>query len=218
MTDELAGVDLKPKAPGYVRMVESQRDLLLRAVHELRRKSDAHSSDPADMNKVLQELNIQIGESGNISQTVLQDLTLPQSTTKDIGSSHRTRDFLQLDPTDLEKLPWFNTTSITPSPTAIVNAEVISEVISSRPIAGNAVETGGLPETDYLQAVLNTYPLNDELLSGQWASNTNDPYLGYGCDMDLAVSNHMDIDGLQQQIRHDGSIEYLDMTVMQGVS
>ena len=215
MTDELAGVDWKPKGPGYVRMVESQRDLLLRAVHELQRKSNTHPNDPADMNKVLQELNIQVDDSSNTSHTVLQDLVLPQSTTEDTGVCQETRAFLGFELTDHEKFPCYSTTSIqTSSPPATVNAEVFSPGAT----AVETVETGGSPETEYLQGVLNKYPLDDEMLSAQWASNTNDPYLGYGCDLDLAMANQMDIDGLQQQIGHDGSMEYLDTTVMQGAS
>ena len=214
MTDELAAVDLKPKAPAYVKMVESQRDLLLRAVHELQQRSNAHASDPLDMNKVLQELNIQVGDSGKISYTTLQDLALPRTTANDMGDPPDNRDFLGFDLTDLERVPWINTPSMG---TPLATTTVIAEVAPSSPVPGNAVERGGLSETDYLRGeCLNSSQFNDELLPAQWTSDANDPYLGY--EMDSAGSNYMDMDGQQQQIWNDGSMDFFDMTVMQDVS
>jgi hypothetical protein len=85
-------LDTQPKSPEYVRMVESQRDLLLKAVHELRQKSKACEQTGAnwdaasDINRVLQELGVHNDHSEFVRETILDELASTQLEAKDTTS------------------------------------------------------------------------------------------------------------------------------------
>lgn len=59
----------------------------------------------------------------------------------------------------------------------------------------------------------NTYKFDGDMRQTQWTSVAEDPYLG--CDANLALSTFTDMDGLQQQLRQDGDIEFLNKHVME---
>ena len=194
-------------------MIESQRDLLLKAVHELQQRSNVDSEDPPNMNKVLQELNIGVENSSDISSSMLQGITTPQPTPKDIRGFGKNRDDPGFVLTDLEKSPWFDVAPIT-TPSTITTAK--TEAISSNDITEQTPGIKGLPEPDQVSGGdPETIRLNNDMLPTQWDVIADDTYFDY--DMDSAISSFIDMDGLQQQIWQDGDLEFLDTNVMQDV-
>lgn len=88
-------------------MVESQRDLLLRTVVELQQRSNLQTGAlPPDVNKVLQELNIRVDHSKDISDSLPQDSPPLQTYSEAIAIPETHSVAPQLDFADLEKFPW----------------------------------------------------------------------------------------------------------------
>jgi len=203
-------VDLKPKAPGYVKMVESQRDLLLRAVHELRQRStsDTDTDTSLDMNKVLQELNIQLDDSDDITCSILQEMSLPQTAaSRDATGSGINSDLASLDFTTLDNFPWLDTTP-TSNPEIDENNFVFGKISGTKRPAQTKEEQ--VPE-----AQPDNYDFEESILCMQRASAGTDTYLDY--NMSSAVLSDMaDMAGLQQQIWQDVDMEFLDMNAVQG--
>ncbi len=193
-------------------MVESQRDLLLRAVHELRQRS-LHAAPgtrldlSADMNTILHELNIQADASGNVSQELLQEFSLPQDSPEAHSTDHEpTLVDLCEESVDFSKMPWVDTVTIgSPSLSSnMFNHGIGSSESSNTPEEQITVEC--LPGQGHLQDEFCTSQTNNEILPTQWTSTFNDQYFGY--DMDMAVSNFMDLDGSRQPIWQDGEMKY----------
>jgi hypothetical protein len=122
-------------------MVESQRDLLLRTVHELQQRSNPQSNTSPDVNRVLQELNVRLGDSEDTYCSQLQDSSELQTSPGAITTSDNNSDVPGLDSTALEKLPWVNITSMgTSSPIIAANPEADPKNY----IPEKAMETGEL--------------------------------------------------------------------------
>jgi hypothetical protein len=193
-------------------MVESQRDLLLRTVHELQQRSNPQSNTSPDVNRVLQELNVRLGDSEDTYCSQLQDSSELQTSPGAITTSDNNSDVPGLDSTALEKLPWVNITSMgTSSPIIAANPEADPKNY----IPEKAMETGELV-SEYLQEEpFDTYHFSDNILPTQWASASSDPYLGYGSNS--VVGSFTDVDGLQQQMWQIDDMEFLNKQVMQDV-
>jgi hypothetical protein len=73
-------------------MVESQRDLLLKAVHELRQKSAACQQTgtnwdaTSDINRVLRELGVHANHSEVVRESIMEELATPRPSSEDTNS------------------------------------------------------------------------------------------------------------------------------------
>ena len=208
----LLAIDTTPKAPGYVKMVESQRDLLLRTVRELQQKSNLQAGTLPDVNTVLHELDIQVGDSEDTSCSLLQDSAGLQASSGTSPSPDHNLDPPCLDFTDLESFPWLDLTSMdTSSTTTAAAAHPEADRRSNRQGDPQGTRDPGLEYSQ--EEVFKTYPLDDNILPTQWASTIDDPYLGG--DANLALSSFTDADEQQQQLWRNGDIEFLNKDIMQ---
>lgn len=72
-------------------MVESQRDLLLKAVQELRQKSAASQQTgtawdaTSDINRVLQELGVHVDHSEVVRESIMEELAGPRPSSQDVN-------------------------------------------------------------------------------------------------------------------------------------
>lgn len=181
-------------------MVESQRDLLLKAVRELREKNLAlqHSNTQwdasSDINRVLQELGVHADESGDVRDSIMEEIATPQSSSQDCS-----QDLQDFNP---QTFPWLKDTG-TEAPVALQ--------LSHPQVQGmNAAVNGGVLDADNPL----TAPVYDTMFDGsshfdqntfetQWASSSNDPYFGFQDSSDFGFGN---METIQQQTWQNGNM------------
>ncbi len=194
-------------------MVESQRDLLLRAVHELRQRSTARVGDPPDMNEVLRELNIVADDSETLSPSASQDLNLPSTTQKVSEDFTSNQDVVGFNLTDHQQPSSISTASMgTPPSTTTANVETNSSTSNLE----TAREMTWQSELDSLEGgPIDTSQFNDDVFPVQW--NSTEQFFGYD-NMASTELGLTEMDGLQEQMWQDCGMEFMDTNDMQVVT
>src|SRR5271170_1871793 len=114
-----------PKVPGYVKMVESQRDLLLRAVQEMQQRNGGTSATPADINEILRELNTQNLIPNDHSSFLSRGVSIPQTPPSAPPNSELNPETPNFESKDLGKTSWVEMASAE-SPSPSTNPNVIA--------------------------------------------------------------------------------------------
>ena len=179
-------------------MVESQRDLLLKAVHELRQKINACEQTGAnwdaasDINRVLQELGVHNDHSEVVRETILEGLASPQLKPKDTSSKASPS---LSDPAQSLEPPSFNHIREPNHPSASSESSEFDRMFQLDQQFDNYALFTTNTQT-------NDSPLFDEnMLMSDWPPSDL-PFFNF---QEPAELDHLNMQPLQQQTWHDGS-------------
>ena len=102
-----------------------------------------------------------------------------------------------------------------PSPATATASATIPKAGTKSDLPEKAIETSE-PGSEFLpEELFDLCPFNDNTLPSQWASATDDPYLGYDTNSALASFTHMD--ELRQQIWQNGDMRFMNADFVQDV-
>ena len=205
-TDYAQELNLEPESPADISLVDSQRDLLLRAVQLLWQRSSSlrqpgsHSDTSTDIKLVLQELDTCLRKFQEIpdSISIFQELHTPRTISDDTPNSEDKP--VGPDLKIFERCPWpkvpFADPDINPQFPRAAKRRDTAELSNS------SFHMEGTPDGSYHR---------NNLLSRQWNLASNNTYLGY--DVSTTFSSFGGIGELQQQIWQDGAMVFLDTDV-----
>ena len=201
--------------PGYIHLIETQRDLLLQAVQKLRRTSDSsvphisNAHSPVDMNSLFEELNIPQRISDDLpldSKSVTSHVAeLVSSTTSE--STRNAHNFIpQSYVKNDETFPFGDVQATDSLPLSNTGGDTASGNLD---LDESMTQLEFLPVYRFQSDCFDYSTLPESMLASQWAEAGENSFPGF--DMDNTMSFFPPVDGSQQQPWQENTTDYFDM-------